>query len=254
MKKKNLNPTSILMARKIGGIDSTKLLRVLFDSGSSKTLLNSRALPPGASVSTIDSKPYSTVAGTFLANKSVKLRTFVLPEFDSNKQIYGCTASVFDQPSCPHDIILGRDILGDIGFDILFSQGVCKWMGKTVLMKAPGHWDHPTNVTLAFDEGFLDILDEDDDYSQDDAFILDAKYEATSGADVAAKQQHLTQEQRDLLAKALAHTAELFDGQLGHYKEEMIHLELEQMQFLFTPKPTQCQKHTKQLSSRNSSI
>lgn len=225
MKKKNIQPTSIMLARKIGGIDSGTLLRVLFDSGSSKTMINKQALPPAARVRQMESKHFETIAGTFTAHESVKIRSLVLPEFDPGKEIYGCTAGVFDAPNCPHDVILGTDILLDIGFDILFSSGACTWMGKTVLMKAPGHWNRSTHVAMAFDDGFLDILDEDDDWFE--SFILDAKYEATSGAEVAAKQLHLTEAQRLLLAKALENTAELFDGKLGHYKETKVHLEVD---------------------------
>ncbi|CAJ1955430.1 unnamed protein product [Cylindrotheca closterium] len=55
---------------------------------------------------------------------------------------------------------------------------------------------------------------------------MDATYEATSGAEVADKQQHLTEDQCKLLAQALKNTDEIFDGQLGHYKHEKVHLEL----------------------------
>ncbi|CAJ1938503.1 unnamed protein product [Cylindrotheca closterium] len=76
---------------------------------------------------------------------------------------------------------------------------------------------------MALDRNVLDIYNDDD---ADDAFIMDAKYEATSGAEVADKQQHLTEDQRKLLAQALKNTDEIFDGQLGHYKHEKVHLEL----------------------------
>ncbi|CAJ1962557.1 unnamed protein product [Cylindrotheca closterium] len=59
------------------------------------------------------------------------------------------------------------------------------------------------------------------------AFILDAEYKATTGREVAPKQVHLTTEQQNLLATALENTQELFDGNLGHYKQEKIHLEVE---------------------------
>lgn len=226
MTKKKLSPTSLMIARRIGGQDSTKrLLRVIFDSGGSKTMVNRRIIPAGAHVSKMESNSFETIAGTFIANEIVQMHALILPEFDSAKEINGCTAGLFDAPRCPYDVILGRDVLGIIGLDILFSQGACKWMGKTILMKAPNHWRQPDNVALAFDQGSQDVLDDDDAY--DESFILDAKYEATSGEEVAAKQQHLTKEQRDQLQAALANSAQLFDGKLGHYKDEQIHLEIE---------------------------
>ena len=192
-------------------------------------MINWQALPHGASVRQMESQNFETIAGTFTANDSVKMRSFVLPEFDPGKEIYGCTAGIFDAPNCPYDIILGSDILENIGLDILFSKGACTWMNKTVLMKEPGHWDKPANVTIAFAAGVISDLDEDllDSELFHEAFILDAKYEATSGAEVAAKQLHLTETQRAQLAAALENTSELFDGTLGLYKHAKVHLEVD---------------------------
>jgi hypothetical protein len=99
-------------------------------------------------------------------------------------------------------------------------------MDKIIHMKSPKHWQNHTNWTLAMDPSILDIYDEDDE-DGDDAFILDAKYEATSGQEVADKQHHLTVDQRRQLAQALSDTAELFDGKLGRFKNGKIHLEVE---------------------------
>ncbi|CAJ1955002.1 unnamed protein product [Cylindrotheca closterium] len=83
---------------------------------------------------------------------------------------------------------------------------------------------------MALDHDVLDIHDDDD---ADDAFIMDAKYEATSGAEVADKQKHLTEDQRKLLAQALKNTDEIFNGQLGHYKHEKAYSVLKQHEPVF---------------------
>ncbi|CAJ1965724.1 unnamed protein product [Cylindrotheca closterium] len=100
-----------------------------------------------------------------------------------------------------------------------------RWIDKIISMKSKTYWQNHTNWTLTLDRGYLDILDDDD--ITDDAFILDAKYEATTGREVPSKQVHLTTEQQNLLATALENTQELFDGNLGHYKHKKIHLEVE---------------------------
>ena len=166
-------------------------------------------------------KPCTTVAGTFNANKTVKIRDGIFPELDRSRRIYGKTVTVFDSPNCPHDIILGRDFLSELEIIIDFKNYQVKWIDRHVSFKTKDHWGNHTNWTVALDRGYLDVLDDDD------AFILDAKYEATSGAEVAAKQAHLSRHQQELLAQALANTSELFDGKLGHYKHEQVHLELE---------------------------
>lgn len=226
LKKEDFSPTSLMVCKKIGGLESGKPLRVLFDSGGSNTMVNARALPKGAKVKTLpNAKACTTVAGTFNANKTCQLRDFILPEFNRNRRHYGVTATVFDSPTCPHDVIIGRDLLHDLGIVLDFSNRYIKWRENVVSFKHFEHWKNHTNWALAFDQGIVDILD-DDDHNCQDAFILDAKYEATTGDEVAEKQSHLTVDQRRMLAQALKNTDELFDGQLGHYKPEKIHLEL----------------------------
>ncbi|CAJ1946507.1 unnamed protein product [Cylindrotheca closterium] len=100
----------------------------------------------------------------------------------------------------------------------------CIPQGATVKIDPNTHFQNHTNWTIALD-CYLDILDDDD--IADDAFILDAKYEATTGAEVSSKQVHLTKKQQDQFATALENKQELFDGNLGHYKHEKIHLEVE---------------------------
>ena len=111
-KKIDLSPVSSLFCRQIQGEPSHRLLKVLFDSGASHTLIHQRILPR-------DCKPMEikngrtltqTAAGTFNCNKTVRLRKLTLPEFDCKKQIYGVVAHIFSAP-CNYDIILGRDFL-----------------------------------------------------------------------------------------------------------------------------------------------
>ena len=226
MNKKKLTPISLMQWGNIGGKHSAKPLRVLFDSGGETTMIHARSIPQGAMVKVNSTaKPCATVSGSFNANKTVELRDGLFPEFDRHRRIYGKTVTVFDAPNCPHDIILGRDFLDELGIVIDFQNHQVRWIDKIISMKYKNHWQNHTNWTLALDRGYLDILDDDD--IADDAFILDAKYEATSGREVASKQVHLMTEQQNLLATALENTQELFDGNLGHYKHEKIHLEVE---------------------------
>ncbi|CAJ1934780.1 unnamed protein product [Cylindrotheca closterium] len=106
-----------------------------------------------------------------------------------------------------------------LNFETDFFQSfidIVKWIDKIISMKYKTHFQNHTNWTIALDRGYLDILDDND--MADNDFILDAKYEATTGVEVASKQVHLTKTQQDQLATALENTQELFDGNLGHYK------------------------------------
>ena len=200
-----------MLFRQIGDKDSKVPLRALFDSGGRNTMINKRAVPKGPTVTTSAvSQPCTTVAGTFNANQTVNLRDGIFPEFDRHRRFDGVEATIFNSETCPYDIIIGRDLLHDLGFVLDFPNGHVRWMENFIFMKPRSHFHHHTNWTSVFDHGVLDVLDE-----PQDAFIMDAKYEATSAQEVADRQVHLDENQRRLLAQALCNTDELFDGQLG---------------------------------------
>ena len=51
----------------------------------------------------------NTVAGDISMNSNVILKDIIIPEFDRSTAIQTVKAYMFDAPSCPHDIIAGRD-------------------------------------------------------------------------------------------------------------------------------------------------
>ena len=225
MKKKNLTPTSLMLVRNIGGVECKKMLRVLFDSGGTKTFINKRVIPQNAKIIT---KPFrvdvETANGSMNANQFVRARDLYLPEFDKSKRIYGTNLQIFDNPNSSHDIIPGRDYLVDLGVDILSSKQLIKWGDHIVPWKHPQHWENHSNWTIALDKTYLDNLEDED--LADDMFILDAKYVATTPTEVAQQQNHLSTEDKIKLANALANTEQIFDGKLGHFRETQIHLDI----------------------------
>ena len=71
-KKDDLIPCSMLLTRTINEVPSMRLLRVLFDSGGTATMIHRRALPKGCVPSLLD-KPITstTVEGSFTTKTSV---------------------------------------------------------------------------------------------------------------------------------------------------------------------------------------
>ena len=69
-----------------------------------------------------------------------------------------------------------------------------------------------------------------DEYYDDvaESFIQEAKYEKVSPREVAEQQKHLTTHQQKLLEERLSKFNRLFDGTLGHYKDTLIHLEIDE--------------------------
>jgi hypothetical protein len=227
----DLVPSSLLVARTINGKPSLRLLKVLFDSGGTKTLFNRRCLPTGATPYTLDTPAIgTTAAGAFKSTTGVRLEDCVLPEFSRSKKIECINAIVFDAPASQYDVILGRDYLHHLGIDPQFSTKKMVWMEHTLDMKPPGFWEDPVNLYLSL---HMDIdeeaVDDDDDVldEQHTTEIKHAKYEKVDTMEVARQQKHLNDEQQRLLGKVLNKFTKLFDGTLGKYPHRKVHLELE---------------------------
>ena len=74
----------------------------------------------------LDGKRYNTIAGPFVANKSIAVQDFILPDIDRSKRVRGGAFKVFDVPDCPHDVILGREVLLALGMIIDFDTKAVK--------------------------------------------------------------------------------------------------------------------------------
>ena len=83
-----------------------------------------------------------------------------------------------------YDIILGRDILCNLGINILFKEGQIEWDGSTIPMKPPNAQIH-SHYHI---EDSVD-LDEATDRLRT---ILDAKYEPADLDEVMTDSEHLT--------------------------------------------------------------
>ena len=110
----------------IGLLPSRKLLKVLFDPRSTRTLVKASIVPKKATaVELSNSKAIKTISGTMNATKVIHMRGIKLPEFDKNRRISEHKALIFDN-SCKYDVILGADFLTKIGMDIKYSTGRIK--------------------------------------------------------------------------------------------------------------------------------
>ena len=81
----SLTPISIMVVDTMGLKKSRTLLKVLFDPGSTKSLISRKALPRGAQLIPLTSaKKVTTLAGSMQTSDMVHLRDLRLPEFDKN--------------------------------------------------------------------------------------------------------------------------------------------------------------------------
>ena len=105
----SLTPISIAVVDTIGLVQSRKLLKVLFDPGSTRTLIKKSVVPEKAVPITLGrEKRVKTIAGSMNTSKMTCLRDIRLPEFDKNCRIDKIKALIFDN-ECKYDIIFGAD-------------------------------------------------------------------------------------------------------------------------------------------------
>jgi len=220
-------PTSVVVIRDIQGKDeSRKPWKVLFDTGGSCSLINRRALPPGAVPARLENRQTAqTASGTFDCSHVVRARDLVFPEFGQSIQVELQPFTVFDQPDCKYDVIIGRDFLIPNQFlDIAYSRKTMEWFGRSVPMK-----DERNQAVYYIDEEFDDAIDDDEDHLDMLAteILPSTKYEEVSVDAVAKEQQHLSEGQRAALKTALQGHERLFSGKLGKYTGAQIHLQTE---------------------------
>ncbi len=54
------------------------------------------------------------------------MRNLRLPELDKNRNVEQQKALIFESDTCKYDVILGADILTEIGIDVKYSIGSIK--------------------------------------------------------------------------------------------------------------------------------
>ena len=166
----------------------------------------------------------------------VTLKQCILPEFSRSYRIDEINAFVHDNDTS-YDLIIGRDVLMQCGFSLDFENQVVKWMEMEVSMKSSRFWNSRQNVELAF----VDWEGEQDGTDDKDCFItniLPSKYDNVTPEQVAEHQDHLTGQQREELTELLHEFPALFNGQLKHYPQSKVHLQLKP-----DAKPFQCRPY-----------
>lgn len=108
-----------------------KTLKCLLDSGSSATLVKKKHVKL-LHLSKSNPTMWKTSAGTFKTTKKVEVK-MTLPELHSRRVI---THKMYVCPTAMHyDMIIGRDLLIDLGIDIQFSTKTVKWDHAEIPMK-----------------------------------------------------------------------------------------------------------------------
>ena len=223
----------------------------LLDSGATGCWVSRARLPQhiqGKKVAEITSQ---TLAGTFTSNQEIQLEQVMLPEFFKTRKIDYVQAKIFTTP-CRYDMILGRDLLNDLGIILDFKNKSMEWDQAHIPMRSyPSNHDNATTAT----KWLLDAVDNDlvgndetlrrvsdttphqvnkTNYQEKDVdpagykskTIRASLYEQSDLQEIVDKCTYLTHSQQQQLFQLLSQFPKLFDGELKTFNGPPIHLEL----------------------------
>jgi len=143
----------------------------------------------------------------------------MLPEL-SETRIVEWKMHVVDNTTMNYDIIIGRDILEELGIVIDFKTKQITWDEVSVPMRSmntiqqEGYYIHDSDLVA---EAIARTKK-----------ILDAHYEAADIDQIISTCYNLTDKQKQQLKLLLEEFKELFDGTLGSWKDQQIHIELKE--------------------------
>ncbi len=193
-------------------------LRALLDSGGSGSLVTAEyakklKMKKSSEAETV----WTTPAGELKTTKKAKAQ-FLLAEFHDDRLIEWNLHVTKNLGA--YDMIIGRDILEDLGLDIRFSTKDTEWDGASVPFK-----DVDDGQAQSYHINDSEAVEEAVDRLKD---ILDAKYQPADLDEIAREQKQLDPEEQRLLRDLLEKYKSLFDGTLGHWKDTDYKIDLKE--------------------------
>ena len=187
------------------------MAKVLLDSGASKTVVNSDLVKKLKKHKNTSKTVFNTPGGRLVTTSRCKV-LFRLTELNASRVIeWECQVNDSKEPT-NYDMIIGRDLLEELGINLKFNTGTIEWDEAQLPMRDPGVTQE--QMFLADDaEGKLAVQ-----ASERLKAILDAKYEKANLDHEVNKCAHLTTEQQESLLELLQKYEHLFDGTLGKWK------------------------------------
>ena len=189
-------------------------LKALFDLGASSTLVSQAAVKHLKNTVTKETV-FSTAARNFSTQGKCRVK-MKFPEFNPTAEITKLLHMAKTLGN--YNVIIGRELLHKLGFDISFSQKTMTWNDVTIDMKPPTC----TKEDYFHVEEELFVSDETDQIAK----ILDAKYKPANLKEITDILSQLTNNQKEQLQTLLEKQNKLFDGTLGLWKGSLYKIEL----------------------------
>ena len=168
---------------------------------------------------------WNTAAGLLNTTKTVNI-VFTLPEFYESKYLE-VTPYVFTNQT-RYDMIIGRDLLQQLGMVIDFNTNTIQWNEAIVPMKNPDAQKQ---------EAYIQDSESIDDATRRIKDIIEAKYEPANLEEVVELSTNLNKEQRTELKYLLEKHKTLFDGSLGLWENESVDIQLKPGSLPYHAKP-----------------
>ena len=200
-----------------------KRMKVLLDSGCGATLINHSLI--GRLKTTKEKKTkWKTKSGSFNTNKKCNV-TFGLPAFHEHRKInWNCYVDDTDPDLCIYDLIIGRDLMHELGIDICFSRAEMIWDNASI----------PMQEVDKLSEQFLEQFEQELLFAHDPVTtdaeriqnIVESKYCPADLRTLTSECKLLNKSEQEKLYQLLNKFANLFDGTLGSWNTDPVELEL----------------------------
>ena len=181
-------------------------LRALLDSGGSGSLVTEKFTKKLRTKRTNDNTVWSTPGGTLNTNTKCTVK-FSIPEMHDARLIKWDMYVTKNLGA--YDMILGRDLMTDLGIDIHFSTNSVMWDGIEIPMK-----DRNATFKESFHIGNTVAIEEAATRVRE---ILEAKYEKANLRRICNQSMHLETKHQEQLFSLLKQYEELFNGELGQW-------------------------------------
>lgn len=207
--------TFVRFATKIGSRSQPVTIKALLDSGGSGTLVTEKFCTKLKSITGGQPQKWLTPAGAMHTTRKVKAK-FSIPELNERTMIQWDVHVAKDLGN--YDMIIGRDLMSDLGIDIQFSTDTVRWEDSYMPFK-----DADDDSITSYHIPDSNAVNSASSRIKD---ILDAKYEPADLDEVVAKSTHLSILEQGQLKDLLTKYSSLFDGTLGKWKGDPLDIEL----------------------------
>ena len=191
-----------------------KKITILLDSGASGSIISSQIVH-NFKMKTGQPCKWNTMAGSFMTKHDC-LINFTLPELNPTARVK-YMVHVTKQIS-KYDMIIGRDILQELGIVLDFEESRIKWKDYFTPMKSTDR----LNASNYAAENIHAVQSETERIQR----ILDAKYEPANLVEITEKAAHLSISEKQKLLKLLRKFEPMFNGQLGQWTGPAYDIEL----------------------------